>query len=246
MKWFLKMVIIAACLHNASGCVVETESYAYRSPAAESFRDVYDYCVNDLFRAAELAVFFREYTRIREDRPASEQLAHEYFGNRWSELYYEFVSVSGIGILRPGDGDGTYVFCPGSLNSEKLSYEVTTSDGRSFSLSCVSESFRSSADIVIEDMTLTMYGLEVEYYESGDVMTISSDSGSNVSMPRCDSGGFCYMPVSGRYSVSIEGNRVSDRYSVEFFRDKVTFIRDGSTEDFPVDYFNPLNSSYRQ
>lgn len=246
MKWFLNMVIMAACLLSVSGCVVETESYAYRSPAAESFRDIYDPYVNDLFRAAELSAFFREYTRIREDRPASEELAHEYFGNLWKELYYEYVSVEGIGRLRPGADDGTYIFGSGSWSGGDLTYEVKTEDGSLFSVSCTSGSYRSSAEIVIEEMTLTMDELKMEYYESGDVMAISSEAGSTVSMPRCDSRGFCYMPVSGRYSVSVEGSKVSDRYTVEFFRDKVSFIRDGRTEDFPLDYFNSFSSSYRQ
>ncbi|MBO8471322.1 MAG: hypothetical protein IAB82_05955 [Bacteroidetes bacterium] len=241
MKKPLRIFTVLYAAAAVCGCSVEDAFYdeVIDDPGYYVFNNAYPWQVANFFRCAEMADFFTAYRGIKEDRDASEKLADRYFGESWSELFYEKIVIPGIGTLYYVD-DGVYSFYPSfypDWDSADYCMDVKMEAGY-MKISSSSGTFPAEARMSVENGVVNMDYLSSVYREkgSGYTMTVSTEGTSGtVSMPMCGSDGFSYVPQSGELAVAIDGAKVSDRFKVLFGQGRTGVSREGS----PVLYFAP-------
>ena len=202
MKKPLRIFTVLYAAAAVCGCSVEDAFYdeVIDDPGYYVFNNAYPWQVANFFRCAEMADFFTAYRGIKEDRDASEKLADRYFGESWSELFYEKIVIPGIGTLYYVD-DGVYSFYPSfypDWDSADYCMDVKMEAGY-MKISSSSGTFPAEARMSVENGVVNMDYLSSVYREkgSGYTMTVSTEGTSGtVSMPMCGSDGFSYVPQS--------------------------------------------------
>lgn len=255
MRNSIKGLLMAALSVSAvTGCISDDVygSHGEDDPGYIIFTESYVWQINNFFRCAEMCDFFTEYQKVRQDREASERLADEYFGDAWSALYYEKLSVEETGTLF-NHGEGNFLFRPYEIHDWRdttFRMEASAAGDGAFRITCTSQSFNADALMRVEGSTVYMDSFSSSYAEpvSSSVMKVRTDASSGVvSLPRCASDGFSYVPESGELAVEISGDGVDDTFRVMFDGDRIGIIRKGRQTEY-YDAPSPLyayNINYR-
>lgn len=217
------------------GCSVDSDPYyneVVDDPGYEIFSLSYDWKIGSLFRCAEMVDFFMAYEKIKNDRAASEALADSYFGNTWTSLYYEKLTLAPFGEL-DAEGDSTFVFYPYGMpygDGERARMDVTVRQDGSISIICESEFYAMGAEMRVEDSVVSMDSYRSGEIEPGtgySVHAFKDDASAPVSLPRCASDGFTYVPDTGEIVMEIDGKEVSDSFRIVFDKGRTGICRDG-------------------
>lgn len=212
-------------------------------PGYDIFSRTYEWHVNNLFRCAELADFYSRYNDIRTDRAESEALADSFFGDRWTDLYYEKVSVYMVGTMRM-TGEGQYEFDPVFVpdwRDTSFVMKVNVEDGV-IGVACDSETFKAEASMRVENSTVYMDSLTSLYRDaSGSEMEICTDGDSGeISLPECTSERIVYVPEAGELAVKVTGARkVRDAFRIVFEPGRTGVERNGE-----IKYYQSPQSGY--
>lgn len=217
-----------------SGCIRDDVYWMHGDddPGYTVFSESYVWQVNNFFRCVEMCDFFTEYQKIRQDREASEKLAGEYFGDAWTDLYYEKMAVAETGTLY-NEGEGYFLFRPYEIpdwRDTTFRMEAVSVGEGAFRITCTSVSFSAEALMRVDGATVYMDSFSSSYAEpvSNAVMKVGTDASSGtVSLPRCASDGFSYVPERGALAVDISGDGVDDAFRVLFYGDRIGISRTG-------------------
>lgn len=231
MRRILGILAAAVALY---GCSVDDPYYSdvVDDPGYEVFSRSYDWKIGSLFRCAEMVDFFMAYEDIKEDRAASEALADSYFGNAWTSLYYEKLVLMPFGELH-AEGDSTFVFYPYGMpygDGERARMDVSVRQDGEILISFKSEIFTMTAGMRVEDSVVCLESYssdETEPATGYSVHAFKDDASVPVSLPRCASDGFTYVPDTGELVMEIDGKEVYDSFRIVFDKGRTGICRDG-------------------
>lgn len=212
--------------------VYDSDDYP-QEPAYEVACDSYNGYLYEIYNIAELSDFFQAYQQIKTDRVASLELGTRYFGYYLDDvLFYDEVSVYGWGdLLLQDDGSYTVTVYPEKSSETEFDVIVEPLEGRRFSISLKSDTYKDlidfEAEVVCDDEYVSMESCFVKYWKDNVLCQISGIGGEPVKKTVCFAGGHTFQPEGGSLHFSLSGN-VVDEFDLKFADSYVTIARDGS------------------
>lgn len=238
---YMATALVPACMFS---CKIYDDMDNVQEPGYIVAQDTYAAYINDLFKVADLAVFFSRYQEIREDRTAAEKLAGEYFGvdQEWDEcLFYESAEIFGRGFIMLEE-DGSYTvdtygdYWSRNSASPDGTYSVTVSDDMKLSIrfdgteDSSGNAVVSVASVSVGDGWLSLDECRVSCSYSSCSCSIASVPGKPLGRPSLSEPEYVYQASEGslRYDYS-EPDGFADSFIVVFHDDSVTIEREGET-----------------
>lgn len=197
-------------------CVMYSDKDDYAEPEFSIASVAYDTYIGNIFRSAELYMFFSGYQAIREDREEALKLMESYFGKDAGELYYEMADIYSWGTICLTDTEGEYLYRTNRYfygsDREKT---LISSDGEKIVLNGYhydAPVFR--AEVRSDGKRMKILSLELSFSD-GSGADVSVSIAEPLEMDICSEGYYSYFPDMGSLKYIISGS-VEDDFVVRY------------------------------